>query len=343
MALPASCLSLDFSICKRKGDQEEPSGLSASWVGDPLSPLLCPACFWLATAHAVGPGDAPAVSREEPSRTRPGPRSGPKSRGPRSCPQRPRYAQAPSQALCPPAVLPLGHSCGSACPSHRTTAPPQPGHTNSTSCSRVRGGAGHWAPPLRGPVSQCSDWGAWTVHPTLGMRFCPVWQRCAGCDTRLGIDQGFTLPAPGPGHPIFRQEGVEGQRPQTLHPGLSSLVRSSIQDTSPGSQGPRGYDLPGRCWAGPLEPFQALTLWFQVILGLRSAGEEARGLPREPPAGMDTTVTYKHLLVPPSVAPLPVLDPSALRPLLCVGPEGQQVRGLGLRWLASGGLPETGR
>lgn len=44
---------------------------------------------------------------------------------------------------------------------------------------------------------------------------------------------------------------------------------------------------------------------------------------------MHTAVTYKHPLAPPSAAPLPVLDPSALRPLLCVGPEGQQVRGLG--------------
>ncbi|XP_014642429.1 PREDICTED: autoimmune regulator [Ceratotherium simum simum] len=61
-----------------------------------------------------------------------------------------------------------------------------------------------------------------------------------------------------------------------------------------------------------------------VLLGLRSAGEEARGPPRELPAGMDAAVTYKHLLAPPSAAPLPVLDPSALHPLLCVGPEGQQ-------------------
>lgn len=68
-------------------------------------------------------------------------------------------------------------------------------------------------------------------------------------------------------------------------------------------------------------------LWFQVLLGLRSTGEEVRGPPREPPAGMDAAVTYKHLLAPPSAAPLPVLDSSALRPLLCVGPEGQQVSG----------------
>ncbi|XP_074180542.1 autoimmune regulator isoform X3 [Rhinolophus sinicus] len=61
-----------------------------------------------------------------------------------------------------------------------------------------------------------------------------------------------------------------------------------------------------------------------VILGLRSAGEEARGLPKETPAGMHTAVTYKHPLAPPSAAPLSTLDPSALRPLLCVGPEEQQ-------------------
>uniref|UniRef100_A0A4X1TCC1 Autoimmune regulator n=1 Tax=Sus scrofa TaxID=9823 RepID=A0A4X1TCC1_PIG len=68
-----------------------------------------------------------------------------------------------------------------------------------------------------------------------------------------------------------------------------------------------------------------------VLLGLRSAGEEARGLPREPPAGMDAAVTYKHLLAPPSAVPLPVLDPSALRPLLCVGPEGPQGPASGAR------------
>ncbi|XP_054433528.1 autoimmune regulator [Pteronotus mesoamericanus] len=61
-----------------------------------------------------------------------------------------------------------------------------------------------------------------------------------------------------------------------------------------------------------------------VVLGLRSSGEEVKGLLREPTAMMDTAVTYKHVLPPTSAAPLPVLDPSALRPLLCVGPEGQQ-------------------
>ncbi|XP_015416301.1 PREDICTED: autoimmune regulator [Myotis davidii] len=53
-----------------------------------------------------------------------------------------------------------------------------------------------------------------------------------------------------------------------------------------------------------------------VILGLRSSGEEVKGPLRELPAGMDTAVAYKHLL--------PILDPSTLRPLLSVGPEGQQ-------------------
>ncbi|ELV10341.1 Autoimmune regulator [Tupaia chinensis] len=46
-----------------------------------------------------------------------------------------------------------------------------------------------------------------------------------------------------------------------------------------------------------------------------------REIPREPPTGVDTPVTYKHLLAPPTT---PLLDSSALRPLLCMGPEGQQ-------------------
>ncbi|XP_047564497.1 autoimmune regulator [Lutra lutra] len=61
-----------------------------------------------------------------------------------------------------------------------------------------------------------------------------------------------------------------------------------------------------------------------VLLGLRLTGEEAKGLSRETLVGVDTAAPYKHLPPPPSAAPLPVLDPSALRPLLCVGPEGQQ-------------------
>ncbi|CAD7693720.1 unnamed protein product [Nyctereutes procyonoides] len=61
-----------------------------------------------------------------------------------------------------------------------------------------------------------------------------------------------------------------------------------------------------------------------VLLGLRLAGEEVKGPSREPPAGMDTAGPYKHPPAPPPAAPSPVLEPSALRPLLCVGPEGQQ-------------------
>uniref|UniRef100_A0A8C7AR13 Autoimmune regulator n=1 Tax=Neovison vison TaxID=452646 RepID=A0A8C7AR13_NEOVI len=61
-----------------------------------------------------------------------------------------------------------------------------------------------------------------------------------------------------------------------------------------------------------------------VLLGLRLTGEEAKGLSRETLVGVDTAVPYKHLPAPPSAAPLTVLEPSALRPLLCVGPEGQQ-------------------
>ncbi|XP_007945495.1 autoimmune regulator [Orycteropus afer afer] len=68
-----------------------------------------------------------------------------------------------------------------------------------------------------------------------------------------------------------------------------------------------------------------------VLLGLRPVGEEARGLPKGPPAGMDTALTYKNLLPPPSTLPLPVLDPSALRPLLCANTDGQQGAAPGAR------------
>uniref|UniRef100_A0A673T2R7 Autoimmune regulator n=1 Tax=Suricata suricatta TaxID=37032 RepID=A0A673T2R7_SURSU len=61
-----------------------------------------------------------------------------------------------------------------------------------------------------------------------------------------------------------------------------------------------------------------------VLLGLRLVGAEAKGLSRESPAGRDAAGPCKHLLATPCAAPLPVLDPSALRPLLCGVPEGQQ-------------------
>uniref|UniRef100_A0A8C0CQL3 Autoimmune regulator n=1 Tax=Balaenoptera musculus TaxID=9771 RepID=A0A8C0CQL3_BALMU len=85
-------------------------------------------------------------------------------------------------------------------------------------------------------------------------------------------------------------------------------------------QGRAQRDLPRAEEPRPQEP-PAET---PVLLALRSAGEEARGPPRERPAGMDVAVTYKHLLASPPAAPPLVLDPSALHPLLCVGPEGQQ-------------------
>ncbi|XP_057401270.1 autoimmune regulator [Balaenoptera acutorostrata] len=84
-------------------------------------------------------------------------------------------------------------------------------------------------------------------------------------------------------------------------------------------QGRAQWDLPRAEEPRPQEP-PAET---PVLLALRSAGEEARGPPRERPAGMDVAVTYKLLASPPAAPPL-VLDPSALHPLLCVGPEGQQ-------------------
>ncbi|XP_057552434.1 autoimmune regulator [Hippopotamus amphibius kiboko] len=90
-------------------------------------------------------------------------------------------------------------------------------------------------------------------------------------------------------------------------------------------QGGAQRDLPRAAEPRPQEPRpQEPPAETPVLLGLRSVGEEARGPPGEPPAGMDAAVTYKHLLAPPSAAPLTVLDPSALRPILCVGPEGQQ-------------------
>ncbi|XP_077611491.1 autoimmune regulator [Crocuta crocuta] len=62
-----------------------------------------------------------------------------------------------------------------------------------------------------------------------------------------------------------------------------------------------------------------------LLLGLRlAAGGEAKVLSREPPAGMEAAGPYKHLPAPPSAAPALALDPSTLRPLLGVGPEGPQ-------------------
>ncbi|XP_075834924.1 autoimmune regulator [Microtus pennsylvanicus] len=70
----------------------------------------------------------------------------------------------------------------------------------------------------------------------------------------------------------------------------------------------------------PLEP-PAET---PILLGLRPASEGTRGLSREHPASSDAAITYVNLLAPPSAAPLPLLEPSTLRPLLSAGTEGQQ-------------------
>lgn len=66
-----------------------------------------------------------------------------------------------------------------------------------------------------------------------------------------------------------------------------------------------------------------LTLEFQILLGLRSASEKTRGVSRELPASSDAAVTYVNLSALPSAAPL--LEPSALCPLLSAGTEGQPV------------------
>uniref|UniRef100_A0A2K5TTU9 Autoimmune regulator n=1 Tax=Macaca fascicularis TaxID=9541 RepID=A0A2K5TTU9_MACFA len=89
----------------------------------------------------------------------------------------------------------------------------------------------------------------------------------------------------------------------------SGCLQVTVQETQPRAEEPRPQEPPMET---PLPP------------GLRSAGEEVRGPPGEPLTGMDTALVYKHPPAPPSAAPLPGLDSSALHPLLCVGPEGQQ-------------------
>ncbi|XP_054324938.2 autoimmune regulator [Pongo pygmaeus] len=89
----------------------------------------------------------------------------------------------------------------------------------------------------------------------------------------------------------------------------SSCLQATVQEVQPRAEEPRPQEPPVET---PLPP------------GLRSVGEEVRGPLGEPLAGMDTTLVYKHLPAPPSAAPLPGLDSSALHPVLCVGPEGQQ-------------------
>ncbi|KAM5281206.1 autoimmune regulator [Ctenodactylus gundi] len=99
--------------------------------------------------------------------------------------------------------------------------------------------------------------------------------------------------------------------PQPPEPPAETLV--------PPGPFPGRFPLPSLCPFGVLPPAPP-----GVPLALRPAGEEARGLSGEPPAALGPAVSYTHLPAPPCAAPLPVLDPSALRPLLSAGPEGQQ-------------------
>ncbi|KAM6162801.1 autoimmune regulator [Erethizon dorsatum] len=81
----------------------------------------------------------------------------------------------------------------------------------------------------------------------------------------------------------------------------------------------RGQQTPGQAQEPrPPEP-PAETL---ILQGPQASSEDLRALPREP--HLDPTLSYTHLLAPPSAAPLPMLEPSGLRPVLSAVPEGQQ-------------------
>ncbi|XP_063080661.1 autoimmune regulator isoform X3 [Cavia porcellus] len=81
----------------------------------------------------------------------------------------------------------------------------------------------------------------------------------------------------------------------------------------------RGQQAPGQTQEPqpPEPPTEA-----PVLQGPRASGEDVRALPREPHS--DPAVSYTHLLTPPPAGPLPILEPSALHPLLSAIPEGQQ-------------------
>lgn len=212
MALPTSCLGLGFSICKRKGDPRSPQASPRRGVG-----THCPLCLAL---HASGRRPHEQWDLEVlqlcPGRGPAGPAPGP---GPG------RGAAAPGAARGDPGThrrLPGPLSCRLAAPGGRPAPATEPQPTSAWPHQFdfiQQGPRGCWPPGTTLTRARFSVlWlGGLDCPPTQGMRFCPVWQRCAGCDTRPGIDRGFTLPAPGPGHPIFRQEGVEGRGPQTLH------------------------------------------------------------------------------------------------------------------------------
>ncbi|XP_036304525.1 autoimmune regulator [Pipistrellus kuhlii] len=174
----------------------------------------------------------------------------------------------------------------------------------------------------------------------------------AGEDPRAGQQDRVPAPLPLPSEPQLHQKNedecavcLDGGEliccdgcPRAFHLACLSpplqAIPSGTWRCSSCLQGRAQPDLPG-AKEPPAEIPVSTGLspgpWFQVILGPRSSGEEVKGLLREPPAGMDTAVAYKHLLNPPSGPPLPILDPAALRPLLSVGPEGQQGSAAGAR------------
>ncbi|XP_064135812.1 autoimmune regulator [Loxodonta africana] len=165
-----------------------------------------------------------------------------------------------------------------------------------------------------------------------------------GCDPRLGQQSRVPTPAALPSEPQLQQKNEDecavcrdgGELiccdgcPRAFH--LACLcpplreIPSGTWRCSSCLQGRALQDTPHAEEPRPQEPLES-----PVILGLRPVGEEARGQPKGPPAGMDAALTYKHLLPPPTTPPLPVLDPSALRPLLCTNADGQQGAAPGAR------------
>ncbi|KAM6224554.1 autoimmune regulator [Rhynchocyon petersi] len=159
-----------------------------------------------------------------------------------------------------------------------------------------------------------------------------------GGDPRLGQQSRAPIPAALPSEPQLHQKNEDecavcrdgGELiccdgcPRAFH--LACLC-PPLQEIPSGTwrcssclQGRALQDAPQAEESRPQMP----TVESPVILGLRQVNEEARGLSKGPPAGMDTVLPYKHLLPPPSTTPLPVLEPSALRPLLCANSNGQQ-------------------
>ncbi|KAM9695585.1 autoimmune regulator [Trichechus inunguis] len=166
-----------------------------------------------------------------------------------------------------------------------------------------------------------------------------------GGDPRLGQQSRVPAPAALPSEPQLHQKNEDecavcrdgGELiccdgcPRAFHlaclcPPLREIPSGSWRCSSC-LQGRALQDAPRAEEPRPQEPLVESP----VLLGLRPVGEEVRGLPKGPPAGIDAALSYKHLLPPPSTPPLPVLEPSALRPLLCTNPNGQQGAAPGAR------------